>query len=114
LVRNASIFNDRSSILECIASHGLSILSNFPQGKDHNLVKPEVEELVDHSMPWAYFDEASQNDGLFCKGGVFLHVSNSHSFKLKMGLGLRINNYAERIALKLLLTFAGEKGIRSL
>lgn len=47
-------------------------------------------------------------------GGVVLHVSASHSFNLKMGLGLGTNNYAELIALKLLLNFVGGKGIRSL
>lgn len=70
LARNASISNAHSSIPEHIVAEGLSILSHFPQGKDHNPVRPVVEELVDHSRPWAYFDGASQNDSLVCGGGL--------------------------------------------
>jgi ribonuclease HI len=69
---------------------------------------------VDHSRPWAYFDGASQNDGQTCGGGAVLHLSDAHFFNLKLGLGPGTNNYAELMALKLLLNFAGEKGIRSI
>jgi hypothetical protein len=73
-----------------------------------------VEELVDFSRIWAYFNRVSQNDAQNSGGGDVLHLSNTHSFNLKMGLGPRTNNYAYLMSLKLLLTFAREKGISSL
>lgn len=68
---------------------------------------------MDQSRPWAYFDGASQNNVKLC-GGVVLHLLVSHVFHIKMGLGPGTNNYAELMALKLLLTFAGEKAITNL
>jgi ribonuclease HI len=72
------------------------------------------EETMDRLRPWEYFDGASQNEGQLCGGGVILHLSDSHHFKIKMGLGPRTNNFVELMALKLLLTFVGEKGISNL
>jgi ribonuclease HI len=43
-----------------------------------------------------------------------IYISPSHYYNLKWGLGQGSNNYAELMALKLLLTFAGEKGITHL
>jgi ribonuclease HI len=64
--------------------------------------------------PWDFFDGASQNEGSHCGGGAMIFLSESHCFKLKWGLGPGSNNYAELMALKLLLTFVGEKGINNL
>jgi hypothetical protein len=72
------------------------------------------DETMDRLRPWEYFDGASQNEGQLCGGGVILHLSNSHHFKIKMGLGPRRNNFAKLMALKLLLTFVGEKWISNL
>jgi ribonuclease HI len=69
------------------------------------------EEFVDPSHPWAYFDGASQNEGQTCGGGAVLYLTNTHYFTLTMGLGSRTNNYAELMALKLLLTFSREREI---
>jgi ribonuclease HI len=62
-------------------------------------------------MPWAYFDGASQNENQLCGGGELLILSIDHSFKLKMGLKPGSNNFVELMALKLMLQFAGEKGV---
>jgi len=70
--------------------------------------------VIDHETPWAFFYEASQDDRAKNEGGVVLHLKNSHSFNLKMGLEQGSNNYVELMALKLLITFAGEKGIKSI
>jgi hypothetical protein len=114
LAQNSVIFNEKYSIPEHIVAQSLSILSHFPQGKDEPQVRNVVAETVDQTKPWAYFDGASQNDGQICGGGVVLYLFESHYYNLTMGLGPGTNNYAELMALKLLLTFAGEKGINSL
>lgn len=61
-----------------------------------------------------FFDGVSQNDSQLNEGGVAFHLSNTHFFNLKMGLGVGTNNLDEVMALKILLTFAGEKGVTSL
>lgn len=66
------------------------------------------------NVPWAFFDWASQNNGQACGGGAVLFLSDSHYFKIKMGLGLGIKNYVELMALKLLILYAREKGVNSL
>ena len=89
---------------------GLSILSYFPQTKDHPARRIITEELIDQSYPWAYFDGASQDNK--SQGGVTLFINHSHHFQIQMGLGNGTNNFAELMALKLLLCFAIERGYR--
>jgi ribonuclease HI len=84
------------------------------KGRIAPLARQVTEESMDHSRPWEFFYGASQNEGLLCGGGAVLHLSYSHLFKMKWGLGPGTNNFAELMALKLLLTFAGEKGISNL
>ena len=43
-----------------------------------------------------------------------LFMSHSHYFKIKMGLGNGTNNFAELMALKLLLCYANERGCKIL
>jgi ribonuclease HI len=69
---------------------------------------------VDSQRPWEFFDGASQNRKQICGGGVILHLSNSVSFKIKMGLGPGSNNFAELMTLKLILSFSKEKNVSSL
>jgi hypothetical protein len=49
LARNASIFQDRNSILDIIVAQGLSILSHFPQDKGTAPVRFVQQEHVDFS-----------------------------------------------------------------
>jgi ribonuclease HI len=69
---------------------------------------------MDHSRLREFFYGASQHEGLLCGGGAILHLSYSHLFKLKWGLGPGTNNFIELMPLKLLLTFVEEKGISNL
>jgi ribonuclease HI len=76
-------------------------------------IRASQPELIDPSVPWDFFDGASQN--LLCGGGGgVLHISESHSFKIKMGLGKGTNNYVELMALLLLLKFSIEQGIHTI
>lgn len=112
LARNADIFKDRPSLPEIIAGRALSILSHFPQKKACPAIRIVCVEQIDQSKPWAFSDDASQNDNQICGGGVVLFLNSHHSFHIKMGLGGGTNNFA-KLALKLLL-FAREKEIRSI
>jgi ribonuclease HI len=62
----------------------------------------------------AFFDGASKNEGLLCGGGEILFLTETHHFNMKWGLGPGTNNFAELMASKLLLNFAGEKEISNL
>jgi hypothetical protein len=114
LARNSTIFNDRPSIPEIVLAQGLSILSHFPWEKDSPAVRIIQLEQIDYSKPWDFFYRASQNENQSCGGGAILFLSLQHSFKLKMGLGPGTNNYVELMAIKLLLLFAGEKGVQTI
>jgi hypothetical protein len=109
-----TIFKEKASLADLIVAKSLAILAHFPQAKDIPPPRQIVEEQIDFSRPWDFFDGASQDNGEHCGGGGVLHLSPTHFYKLKWGLGQGSNNYAELMALKLLLTFAGEKGISNL
>jgi ribonuclease HI len=72
------------------------------------------EVSVDSNRPWAFFDGASQENNTCCGGGAVLFLSNTHLFRLKMGLGPGTNNFAELMSLKLLLLFSLEKNVHSI
>jgi hypothetical protein len=111
LARNAMIFQDKSSLPELLVSQGLSILEHFPQEKGVRRGRVLQEVSVDSNRPWAFFDGASQENNTCCGGGAVLFLSNTHLFRLKMGLGPGTNNFAELMSLKLLLLFALEKNV---
>ena len=67
---------------------------------------------IDRTSPWGFFDGASQNK--FCGGGAILYLAENHSFELIAGLLEGSNNYAKLLNLKLLLTYAVEKGCRTI
>jgi hypothetical protein len=112
LARNSTIFKEKATVPEIIAATSLSILAHFPQEKNKPAIRAIQPELIDSSLPWAYFDGASQN--LLCGGGAVLYLSDSHFYKIKMGLGQGTNNYVELMALLLLLKFAREQGVHTI
>jgi ribonuclease HI len=73
-----------------------------------------MEEQVNQNRPWDFFDGASKDLGVRCGGGGVLHLLSTYFLKIKWGLGQGSNNCVELMALKLLLSFAGEKGIMNL
>jgi len=40
-----------------------------------------------------------------CGGGVILHLSKTHSYKIQMGLGRGTNNYANLVTAKNIIFF---------
>ena len=71
-------------------------------------------EVIDLLRPWGFFDGSSQEQQLTCGGGGCLFLSPTHSFHISTGLGRGSNNFAELMALKLLLLFVVEKDCHSL
>lgn len=88
-----------SIITKIITSyHEIPNEDNTPIGR---LISPET---IDQYIPWAYFDGTAQAQG--CAGGILLHKTENHRYKIQMGLVLGTNKFAELISLKHLLHFA--------
>jgi ribonuclease HI len=68
-----------------------------------------IEEVIDRSGSWLYFDGATQGNLLVCGAGGIIYISESHTVKLRVGLGHGTNNFAEIMVLKLALILAAEK-----
>ena len=103
LARNKAIFLEEAISLEEVARQGLDILSYFPRTKNNPNPRIIIPEQMDKNTPWDFFDGASQD--LKCGGGATLFLNPTYHFQIPMGLGSRSNNYAELMALKLLLCF---------
>jgi len=67
---------------------------------------------IDKTNPWGFFDGAAQN-GL-CGGGALLYLTDSHYFEISSCLGEGSNNFAEMMSIKMLLSFAYEKGCQNI
>jgi hypothetical protein len=110
LARNSLIFQEKTIAPQVTAAQSLSIFSHFSQNPTKSGPKSHTPEQIYFTKPWAYFDGASQNN--ICGGGFTLHLTSSHSFHTKLGLGQGTNNHAELLTLKLLLAFAKENDLR--
>ena len=112
LARNKAIFLEKYSSPKEVARKGLDIISYFPQTKNNPNRRVIIPELLDKNTPCNFFDGASQD--LKCGGGATLFLNPTHHFQISMGLGSGSNNYAELMALKLLLCFAIEINCKKL
>lgn len=70
-----------------------------------------IHESIDKSGAWGYFDGASQSTPTMCGAGGIIFLSEVHLINLKAGLGGGSHNYAELLALKLLMKLAAKKGV---
>ena len=110
--RNRFIFDDRWTEPDIVAAHCVGTLQHFPQ-VTNSKPKRNVGILeIDRSIPWAFFDGAAQGNPQICGGGGLIYW-NDHNFLLsRAGLGEGSNNFAEVMALKLILLLAVEKNIK--
>lgn len=73
-----------------------------------------VPEQINREVPWGFFDGASGGNTARCGGGVVIFFNDHNSLHIKSGFNSGTNNFAELMALCLLLTKAWEWGIQSL
>ena len=92
----------------------VAIFLHFKEPEKTLKIRNVREELIDKTLPWGFFDGASQDQRLHCGGGGVLYKSNSHYFHFSVGLGRGTNNYDELMTLRLLLLFTLEQGCMSL
>jgi hypothetical protein len=91
-----------------VGSQGMKILRYFKQTKVAKPTMIIVKEEIDKSRACAYFDGAAQGDPQVSGVGGVLYLRDV--LKIKADLGHGSNNYAELMALKLILISATEKG----
>ena len=96
-----------------MVAHILAVFSHFPQGNKITTVRVREEE-IDQNRPWGYFDGASQEHHLICRGGGFPFLSPTHFYYISVGLGRGSNNFVEPMELKPVLLFFMENGCHTL
>jgi ribonuclease HI len=109
LARNSAIFEERFITPFLSATQSFNILKSFPRKKIVKAPRQIIEEVIDRSGSWLYFDGATQGNPLVCGAGGIIYISESHTVKFRAGLGHGTNNFAEIMVLKLALILAAEK-----
>lgn len=73
-----------------------------------------VLKHINREVPWVYFDGTLGGDSTRCGGGAVIYFNDHNSLHIQAGFGNGSNNYAELMALRMLLTKAWEWGSQSL
>jgi len=110
--RNAIIFEDYRVNWQHLPPSICAAFIEIPfehKTKNPRNIQPEN---INKEMPWAYFDGAAPLQG--CGGGIVFHLTDSHYYHLRLGIGTGSNNYAELITLRHLLYFALTKHCRQM
>ena len=89
----------------------MRVLNTYPQVNDVLKIKNIIEENIDKTNPWGYFDGSAAGDPHLCGVGGILYIKDDHYITFKAGLGTGTNNFAQICALKLLLSLALGKQI---
>ena len=97
-----------------VTSLCLGLLSAYPLDKRALNLRMVVNEQIDKESPWGYFDGLATGVPQICGAGGILYLSDEHFFAFSAGLGMGTNNYAELLALKLLITLALKQGVQTL
>lgn len=95
--QESNYFEDAPILWPTTCNHIAALYHLIPEELATKPVRVITPEVIDENIPWAYFDGLAQNTR--CGGGVVLHITESHYYKLKMGLG----NFAELNSLRLLI-----------
>jgi len=112
IARNQSIFNLKNPHWPAIMIRTTTVFDLLPEKDSNSLPQIIKREVIDKTIPWAYFDGSTQEAG--CGGGAILYLNETHCIKIQMRLGRGTNNYAELCTAKHLIHFALEKHCKHL
>ena len=110
--RNCSIFKDKVMTPHLIAANFVAIANHFVVIQKPPRIRLLVQEVIDKSYPWGYFDGVAQGDPIVCGVGALLYLDDRHLFQIRWGLGEGTNNKVELLALYMLLIFTNENGVQ--
>lgn len=102
--RNLIIFQDKPVHWHQAEARIIAAFNDLPKPPPAPIRRIHPPPNIDRSIPWAFFDGAANQQG--CGGGIIIHKSDQHYYKIKAGLGMGTNNFAELITLIHLLHFA--------
>ena len=101
--RNPCCFENIQPKAYVVSSLCLGLLNSYPMDNIVMNIRLVVNEHIDKSSPWAYFDGSTAGNPQICGVGGILFLTDGHYFTFSAGLGQGTNNYAELLALKLLI-----------
>jgi len=102
--RNNVIFDNKPIQWPLLEASIVAALKELPDPPPPPSRQPTPPPTIDTGTPWAFFNGAANQQS--CGGGIILHISENHLYKIKAGLGTGTNNFAELITLRHLLHFA--------
>eukprot|EP00253_Pinus_taeda_P004952 PITA_04952 len=102
--RNQIIFQKNHVFWHLVEARIVAAFKDLPELPSAPPRRPRPPPIIDRSLPWAYFDGTANQQG--CGGGIIIHKTEHHYYKIKAGLGRGSNNFAELITLRHLLHFA--------
>lgn len=111
---NNAVFNDKLVPPEVRASLTLSMAEEFKEDPRTQKVHCPIPRAIDYTIPWGYFDAASQGHPPNCVVGVVPFLSHSHYIHIRYTPGGGTNSRAELIALWTLLEAEKEKNVTKL
>lgn len=109
---NRSIFKDKTMTPQLIAANFVAIANHVVVIQKLPQARFLVQEAIDKSFPWGYFDGATQGEPIVCGAWALLYLDEGHFFRLRWGLGEGTNNKVELLDLYMLLIFAYENGVQ--
>ena len=112
--QNQCCFEDIQPKSYLVTSLCLGLLNAYPLDNRVVNIRMVVMEQIDKSAPWGFFDGSAAGIPQTCGAGGILYLSDEHFFTFSAGLGLGTNNYAELLALKLLIILDLKQGVQSL
>ena len=77
-----------------VSSFCLGLLSSYPHDNRVMNIRIVVEENIDKSSLWAYFDGSVADEPQIYGVGGLLYISDEHYFTFLAGLGVGTNNLA--------------------
>ena len=90
---------------------GATIFDSIPPPSGPGPPRNIQPEVIRDSVPWAFFDGASDINGR-CGAGLVIHLSTSKSLRASVGLGQGTKNFAELKALHSLLCWLISRQMR--
>ena len=73
-------FEDLNPMPHQVSSLCLGLWNSYPQDNRSLNIRLVVEEIIDKSSPWGYFDGSAVGVPHICGAGGLLYISNEHCF----------------------------------
>ena len=91
-----------------------SIANHFLAIQKPHRIRTVVQEVIDKSYPWGYFDGVAEGDLIVCGVVALLYLDEGHYFQIRWGFKEGTNNKAELLALYMLMILAHENGVQKM